>query len=74
MTNYKKLFLSMAVFAIGLGSTFSGFAFADDQNGMYSHSHKIALWDQGLVCGNHVCSPGEVSQSPPVVVPVKGIH
>ena len=73
MTNYK-LFLSIAVFAIGLSSSFSGFAFADDQNGMYSHSHNTASWDHGLVCGNHVCVPGEISQSPPVVVPVKGIR
>ncbi len=71
MTSYKKLFLSIAVFAMGLSSTFSGFAFADDQNGLYSHSHETALWDHGLICGDHRCAPGEVSANPMPVVPVR---
>ncbi len=73
IANYPTLFFVIAMFAIGLSSSFSGIAFADDNHGMYSHSHITALWDHGLVCGNHKCAPGEASQNPPVVVPVKGI-
>lgn len=74
MTNLKKLLLSMTVFAMSLGSTLSGIAFADNQNGMYSHSHMTALWEHNIVCGNHTCVSGEVSKNPPVVIPVKGIQ
>ncbi len=72
MTNYTRLFLSIAVFAMGLSSTFSGFAFANDQNGMYSHSHVTASWDHGLVCGDHKCTPGQLPQNPPPVIPIRG--
>ena len=72
MTSYKKLILSIAVYAMGLSSTFSGFAFADDQNGMYSHSHEIASWDHGLICGDHRCTAGESSGNPLPVMPVRG--
>jgi hypothetical protein len=71
MISNKKLLLSMVVFAMGLGSTFSGFAFADDQNGMYSHSHETASWYHGLVCGDHRCAPGQLPVNPAPVVPIK---
>jgi len=64
----------MVVFVISLSSTLSGIAFADNQNGMYSHSHKTALWNHNLVCGDHTCAPGEMSKNPPVVVPTRGIQ
>jgi hypothetical protein len=72
MTSYKKLFLSIALFTIGLGSTFSGFAFADVQEGMPYHSHVTTLTDPNLVCGNHLCAPGELAGNPQPVVPVRG--
>ncbi|TLX95188.1 MAG: hypothetical protein E6K91_03695 [Thaumarchaeota archaeon] len=73
MTNYMVLLFTMAIFAAGLGSTFAGSAYADDQGGRYSHSHETATWNHGLVCGDHKCAPGETPQNPPAVVPVKGI-
>lgn len=72
MANYKRMFLSIAIFAMGLGSTFSGFAFAYDQSSMYSHSHETASWNNGLVCGDHTCVPGQLSQNPPPVAPIRG--
>jgi hypothetical protein len=72
MTSYKKLFLSIAVFTIGLSSTFSGFAFAENQNGSYHHTPLTALTDPNVVCGNHLCAPGESSVNPQPVVPVRG--
>ena len=72
MSNLKSLLLTLAVFAIGLSSTFVGLAFADDQDGRYSHSHITALWDNGLVCGDHRCLPGQTPQYPAPVVPIRG--
>ena len=72
MTSYKNLFLSIVVFVVGLSSSFSGFAFADDQSGLYSHSHETALWEHGLICGDHRCAPGESSGNPQPVAPVRG--
>jgi hypothetical protein len=74
IANYGMLLLPIAIFAIGLSSTFSGAAFADDQDGQYSHTHATATWNPGLVCGDHKCAPGEMSQNPPAVTPVKGIN
>jgi hypothetical protein len=71
MASYKKLLMTIAVFTMGLSSTVSGFAFADDQNGLYSHSHETALWDHSLICGDHKCAPGELSGNPQPVVPVR---
>jgi hypothetical protein len=71
--NYKTLLLPVAIFVI-LSPSFSGIAFAEDPNGMYSHSHITATWDHGYVCGDHKCAPGEMPHNPPVVVPVKGIR
>jgi hypothetical protein len=72
MTSYKKSFLSIAVFAMDPNLAFSGIAFADDQNGLYSHSHETALWDHSLICRDHRCAPVEVSVNPTPVVPVRG--
>ena len=72
--NFGMLLLPIAIFAFGLSSTFSGVAFADDQDGQYSHSHITALWKRGLVCGDHKCAPGETPQIPPGIQPVKGAY
>lgn len=64
----------MTVFVVSLISTLSGVAFADDQNGMYSHTHETALWNHNIVCGDHTCAPGEISSNPPMIAPVKGIQ
>ena len=49
IANYGMLLLPIAIFAIGLSSTFSGAAFADDQEGQYSHTHATATWNPGFV-------------------------
>lgn len=70
--SYKALLLPVAIFAIVLGPSLAGSAFADDKNGMYSHSHITASWDNGLVCGDHRCSTGQTPQYPVPVVPIRG--
>jgi hypothetical protein len=72
--NYMALLFAIAMFALVPSLNFSGVAFADDQDGRYSHQHLTASWDHGLVCGDHRCAPGEFPQHPPAVVPVKGIR
>jgi len=72
MASLKSLLLTLVVFAIGLSSTLVGPVFADDQDGRYSHQHITALWDHGLVCGDHRCSPGQAPQYPAPVVPIRG--
>lgn len=74
IVNYTVLLFATAMFAISLSPILAGSAFAEDPNGLYSHSHITASWDNGLVCGDHKCAPGETPQSPPVVLPVKGIR
>jgi hypothetical protein len=49
IVTYGILLLPIAIFAIGLSSTFSGAAFADDQEGQYSHTHATATWNPGFV-------------------------
>ncbi len=73
IASYRPLFFAMAMFAMVANLSFTGSAFAEDPNGLYSHSHITALWDPNLVCGNHLCAPGEMPQHVPVVTPVKGI-
>ena len=74
LVNYTGFLLTVAILAVGLSSTFAGLAFADDQDGRYSHQHITASWNHGLVCGDHRCAPGETPHNPAVVVPVKGIR
>ncbi len=69
--NYLALLFAIAMFALVSSPSFSGIAFADDNNGMYSHSHITALWDNSLVCGDHKCAPGEMPQHPKPVEPVR---
>jgi hypothetical protein len=69
----KAMFFAIAIFAVAASPSFAGSAFADDPNGLYSHSHTTALWDPNLVCGNHICVLGEMPQHPSIVIPVKGI-
>lgn len=72
IANLTTLLLTLAVFAIGISSTFVGFAFADVQEGVAYHSHVTTLTDPNLVCGNHLCTPGELVGNPEPVVPVRG--
>jgi len=69
--NYIALFFAIAMFALVPSQSFSGIAFADDNNGMYSHSHITASWNHGLICGDHKCASGETPQPPKVVEPVR---
>ena len=69
IVNYTVVLFATAMFA--LAPSFSGLAFADDQDGKYSHPHVTASWDNGLVCGDHKCAPGEIHQSPKAVEPVR---
>ena len=68
--NYTVLF-TIAMFALVPGLSFSGIAFAEDQNGQYSHTHATATWNPGLVCGDHKCASGEMPQHPKAVEPVR---
>jgi hypothetical protein len=69
--NLKALLLTLIVFTIGVSSTFVGNAFAEDPNGLYSHSHITASWDHSFVCGDHKCAPGEMPQHPKPVEPIR---
>ncbi len=71
LANGTALFFAITIFAIAASSSFSGVAFADDQDGKYSHSHVTALWDNSLVCGDHKCAHGEMPQHPKAVEPVR---
>jgi len=73
IVNHAALLFAIAMFAIAASPSFAGSAFAEDPNGLYSHSHITASWDNGLVCGDHKCAVGEMPQNPTVVTPVKGI-
>ena len=69
--NLNVFLLAIAVFAIGLNSTFAVGAFADDKDASYSHQHITVTWDNNLVCGDHKCAPGETPQYPHPVLPVR---
>jgi len=69
--NYMVLLFAIAMFALVPSLNFSNNAFADDQDGKYSHPHVTASWDHGFVCGDHKCAPGEIHQPPKVVEPVR---
>ena len=68
--NSMALLSAIAMFALVPSLSFSSIAFADDQDGKYSHPHITASWDHGLVCGDHKCAPGETPQPPKTVEPV----
>jgi len=68
--NYMVLF-TIAMFALVPSLSFSSIAFADDQDGQYSHTHATATWNPGFVCGDHKCAPGEIHQPPKAVEPVR---
>ncbi len=70
MANYMALFFSITMFVV-LSPGVTAIAFAYDQDGRYSHSHVTVLWDNGLVCGDHKCAPGEMPQHPKPVEPVR---
>jgi hypothetical protein len=69
--NYMALLFAIAMFALVPSLNFSGVAFADDQDGKYSHTHVTASWNPGFVCGDHKCAPGEIPQAPKAVEPVR---
>ena len=71
IVNLSVFLLVIAVFAIGLDSTFVLSAFADDKYASYSHQHITSTWDNSLVCGDHKCAPGETPQYPHPVLPVR---
>ncbi|MFZ1075818.1 MAG: hypothetical protein WAN47_00120 [Nitrosotalea sp.] len=72
---YKLLLCAVAMFVIAIGPSLLTSAFAlTVSNGYYSHSHVTALTDPNLVCGNQLCTPGEMPHHPIVVVPAKGIQ
>jgi hypothetical protein len=68
--NYMAVLFAIAMFAL-VPSLNSGVAFADDQDGKYSHTHVTATWNPGFVCGDHKCAPGEIPQPPKAVEPVR---
>ena len=69
--NYMALLFAIAMFALVPTLSFSSIAFADDQDGKYSHPHVTASWDNGFVCGDHKCAFGEIPQPPKAVEPVR---
>jgi hypothetical protein len=71
IVNHAALLFAIAMFAIAASPSFAGSAFAEDPNGLYSHSHITASWDNGLVCGDHKCAPGEMPQHPKPVEPIR---
>ncbi len=71
-TDYKPLMLSMAIFATAAIVVLANPAFAY-QGGDYSHAISTRLTNPDLVCGNHLCGPGEMPQTPKAVEPV-GSH
>ena len=74
MMNFRTL-LPIALFAIVLGSTFASAAFADNQDGTIAYSNFASTYVQGTqisICGNHLCSPGEIPHEPIPVEPVGG--
>ena len=71
IVNYTALLFSIAMLALVTSPSVTDIAFADDQDGTYSHSHVTASWDNGLVCGDHKCAPGEMPQHPKPVEPVR---
>jgi hypothetical protein len=71
IANYAALLFSIAMLALVISPSVTGIAFADDEEGSYSHSHLTASWDHGVVCGDHKCAPGEMPQHPKPVEPVR---
>lgn len=70
-----KAILPIALFAIVIGSAFSGAAFADNQNGSTANANMVVTYVQGLhvnICGDHICSPSEIPQAPNTTEPVGG--
>jgi hypothetical protein len=58
---YTVLLSAVAMFAIILGPNLVGSAFAwTVSNGYYSHEHGTDLANPHVVCGNHLCAPGEM--------------
>jgi len=66
--NYATVFLSAALFVFAFGSTFSGTASAAiDNGGHYTYAPTTVITDPHLVCGDHICQPGEEPWDLPVI-------
>jgi hypothetical protein len=66
--NYAAIFLSVALFIFAFGSTFSGTASAAiDNGGQYTYAPATIITDPHLVCGDHMCQPGENPGDLPIV-------
>lgn len=72
MANYKQLALSLAVLVMIPSLSMAGSAFAYQGVADYTHAHATALTNPGLVCGGHICAPGESSGNPSPVAPIRG--
>lgn len=70
--NSRIQLMLIGVFAIGIGSVFSGIAYADDKDSTYSHQHITSSWEHDLVCGDHKCTLGETPKPPRVIPPLRG--
>jgi hypothetical protein len=71
ITSYREMVFAIAMFAIVANLSLSGVAFAEHGDGTYHDSPLTALTDPNTVCGNHLCAPGESSQNPTPVIPVR---
>lgn len=68
IANYKTL-LPIAILVVSVGLASPALAY---QGGDYSQQVYTHQTNPGLVCGNHLCGPGEMPQNPPTVKPVGG--
>jgi hypothetical protein len=73
-TNYATLFFAIAMFAIVANQSLSGVAYAVNVYSSNSITPVTSLTDPNVVCGNHLCAPGEMPHHPTVVAPLKGIQ
>jgi hypothetical protein len=71
IASYKEMVFAIVMFAIVVNLSLSGVAFAEHRDGTYDDTPLTALTDPSAVCGNHLCAPGESSQNPTHVIPVR---
>jgi len=74
IVSYAALFFAMAMIAIVASPSFSGAAFGEIKEAKSYDTPSTATTAPNVVCGNHLCAPGELPQHPPIVLPVKGIQ
>jgi F0F1-type ATP synthase membrane subunit a len=71
-TNYAALFFAVAMFAIVANQGLSGVAYAVMVHSSNPPTPVTSSTDPYIVCGNHLCTPGEMPHHPAKVVPVTG--